>query len=115
MAAAKPGLIPTSPYTWVATVPSVFVIVVFARIAKLPAVPRFTNAGPAALASGIGAKTPVNMDISKDSATRVARTFLMRCSSLACAASIEDDGDVRIPHRLSYDRNLQAAIECRLV
>src|SRR5450756_1665654 len=54
--------------------------------------------GPvAALALGTGAKTPVNMDITKDSATSVARTFLMRSSPLGCGcvASIEDDGDVR--------------------
>src|SRR5450756_638377 len=65
------------------------------RITKLPAVPRSTSAGPAALASGTGAKTPVNMDITKDSATSVARTFLMRSSPLGCATSIEDDGDAR--------------------
>src|SRR5450830_274516 len=49
----------------------------------------------AALALGTGAKTPVNMDITKDSTTSIARTFLMRSSPLGCAASIEDDGDVR--------------------
>src|SRR5450756_2690195 len=49
----------------------------------------------AALALGTGAKTPVNMDITKDSTTSIARTFLMQSSPLGCAASIEDDGDVR--------------------
>jgi hypothetical protein len=91
MALAAAGLTPISPVTWVIPVVE---IPVFARIAKLPAVPRFTAAGPAALASGTDAKTPVNMDISKDSATSVAKSLLMRCSSLGCAASIEDDGDV---------------------
>src|SRR5450756_749663 len=52
--------------------------------------------GPtAAFASGTGAKTPVNMDITKDSTTSIARTFLMRSSPLGCVASIEDNGDVR--------------------
>src|SRR5450759_1069252 len=54
-------------------------------------------AGLAALALGTGAKTPVNMDITKDSTTSITRTLLMRSSPLGCgcAASIEDDGDVR--------------------
>jgi hypothetical protein len=92
MALAAAGLTPISPVAWVVPVVET---PVFARITKLPAVPRFTIAGPAALASGIGAKTPVNMDITKDSATSVARTLLIRYSSLACAASIEDDDDAR--------------------
>jgi hypothetical protein len=92
MALAAAGLTPISPVTWVDPVVE---IPVFARITKLPAVPRSTTAGPAALASGTGAKTPVNMDISKDNATSVARTLLMCSSPLGYAASIEDNGDVR--------------------
>src|SRR5664280_541642 len=66
------------------------------RIAKLRAVPRLTGNGLAnPLALGTGAKTPVNMAITKDSATSVARTLLMRSSPLGCATSIEDDGDAR--------------------
>jgi hypothetical protein len=92
MVLAAAGLTPISPVTWVAPVVE---IPDFARIAKLPVVPRTIGNGPAALASGTGAKTPVNMDITKDSTTSVARTLLMRPSPLGCAASIEDDGDVR--------------------
>jgi hypothetical protein len=77
MVLAAAGLTPISPVTWVVPVVE---IPDFARTTKLPAVPRFTAAGPAALASGTGAKTPVNMDISKDSATSVAKSLLM-CSS----------------------------------
>jgi hypothetical protein len=71
------GLTPTFPVTMeYGTVETP----VFARITKLPAIPRLTGNGPAALASGTGAKTPVNMDISMHSATSVARTLLMRSS-----------------------------------
>jgi hypothetical protein len=89
---AGAGLTPISPVT--EEVP-VVEIPDFARITKLPAVPRTTAAGPAALASGTGARTPVNTEITKDSATSVARTFLMCCSLLTEAISIEVDGDAR--------------------
>src|SRR5450830_1909791 len=88
MVLAGAGLTPISPVT--EEVP-VVEIPDFARITKLPAVPRTTGAGPAAFASGTGAKTPVNMDISKDSTTSVAKSLLMRCSSLACAVGVHDD------------------------
>jgi hypothetical protein len=48
MDAAKAGLTPRSP---VIEVPAVVVIPVFDRITKLPAVPRFTGVGPAAMAA----------------------------------------------------------------
>src|SRR5450830_1991908 len=90
MVLAGAGLTPISP-----VIEEVLVVEIpdFARITKLPAVPRTTGAGPAAFASGTRAKTPVNTEISKDSATSVARTFLMCCSLLTEAISIEVDGD----------------------
>jgi hypothetical protein len=78
MVLAAAGLTPISPVTW--DVP-VFEIPDFARITKLPAAPRRIGAGPAAFASGKDAKALVNMETSKDSATSVARIFLMRDSS----------------------------------
>src|SRR5450756_870075 len=83
MSNAETAYTPSETVKWnVPSPPTVFLMTVMA--------------GPAAaLALGTGAKTPVNMDITKDSTTSIARTFLMRSSPLGCAASIEDDGDVR--------------------
>src|SRR5450756_33170 len=79
------------------------------RITKLPAVPRTTGAGPAAFASGTGAKTPVNMDISKNSATSVARTLLIRSSPLGCAVGAYDGGSAvePSPRELWHNRTLR--------
>src|SRR5450756_158310 len=87
------GLIPISPVIEVAPVA---VMAVSARITKSPADKRSTGNGLAnPLALGTGAKTPVNMDITKDSATSTARTLFICSSSLGCAASNQDDGDAR--------------------
>jgi hypothetical protein len=88
MVLAAAGLTPISPVTW--DVP-VFEIPDFARITKLPAAPRTIGAGPAAFASGKDAKIPVNTEISRDSATSVARIFLMHDSSRAYVAGIDND------------------------